>query len=430
MEYLEAMDYLKNLTTFGINLGLGRIQNLLTRLGNPEKKVSFIHVGGTNGKGSTCAMLASVLQQSGMRVGLFTSPHIHSYTERIRINGVEIGEKDIARLITELRVHLDQMVQEGLEHPTEFEVSTALALLHFAQEEVDMAIMEVGLGGTIDSTNVIMPSISIITNVAMDHMDYLGNTLEEISAVKAGIIKKGRDVITAADHPAVLRIIREKAELEQAPLWEYGQDFSVEALSHSEEGQGFHCMVQGKTYSNLKITLRGVHQLKNASLAVAAAVKLGVGEPAIREGLARASWPCRLETVRQKPLVVIDAAHNHHGIKVLVQALKEYWPEKKKVLLLGMLADKEREKVVSEIAPLADKVVVTKPNNPRAGSWRQVAEFLKDYVDKIEVEENIGQAVDKALALTGEEEMLVITGSIYMVSEARAHLLLPDLEVN
>ncbi|MGI6679355.1 MAG: bifunctional folylpolyglutamate synthase/dihydrofolate synthase [Dehalobacterium sp.] len=429
MEYLEAMEYLKNMTTFGINLGLGRIQNLLARLGNPEKKVSFIHVGGTNGKGSTSAMLASILQQSGMRVGLFTSPHIHSYTERIRINGVEIGENDIARLLTELRVHLDQMVQEGLEHPTEFEVSTALALLYFAQKEVELAIMEVGLGGTIDSTNVIMPRISIITNVAMDHMDYLGNTLEEISSVKAGIIKYRRDVITAADNPTVLKVLREKAEKEQAPFWEYGRDFWVEALSRTEEGQSFHCSVQGKSYNDLKITLRGDHQLKNAALAVAAAVKLGIEESMIREGLKQASWPCRLETVRQNPLVLIDAAHNHHGIKTLVQALKEYWPDKKKVLLLGMLADKEREKVVAEIAPLAEKVVVTKPNNPRAGSWEQLVEFVKAFVDQVEVVENIGQAVDKALDLTARDEMLVITGSIYMVSEARAHLIFPDLDV-
>lgn len=430
MNYQEAMDYLKGLTTFGINLGLDRIKDLLSRLGNPEKELVCIHVGGTNGKGSTCAMLSSILDQSGRKVGLFTSPHLHSYTERIRINGQDIGKDEIAALLTKMRVHLDQMVQTGGEHPTEFEVSTALALLYFARQKVDMAVMEVGLGGAIDSTNVISPEISLITNVGMDHMDYLGSTVEDIARVKAGIIKAGRDVITAADHPGVLQVIREKAREQGSPLWEYEKDFSAEPVSHSFDGQVFNCTVQNTTFSGLKISLRGRHQLINASLAVAAAVKLGIGEAGIRAGLEKAEWPCRLETVRIHPLIVMDAAHNHHGIRVLVQALQEYWPEKKKVLLLGMLADKEREKVAAEIAPLVERIVVTKPNSPRAGQWEQVAEFVRPYVREVVVEENIFRAVDQALEMTGEEEMLLITGSIYMVSEARAHLLSLDRKIN
>ncbi|HHT63073.1 MAG: bifunctional folylpolyglutamate synthase/dihydrofolate synthase [Bacillota bacterium] len=424
MNYQESIEYLKSLTTFGINLGLGRIKNLLSRLGSPEKELNFVHVAGTNGKGSTCAMLASILDRSGLKVGLFTSPHIHSYTERIRINGREIREDEISQLITEIRVPLDEMVREGVEHPTEFEVTTALALLYFARQQVDIAILEAGLGGAIDSTNVVMPRLSIITNIGMDHMDYLGLTLEDIARVKAGIIKPGRDVITATDEPQAIRVIKEKAREENAPLWEYGKDFQVEPVSDSLEGQIFNCRVKETYFSGLKITLLGQHQLINASLAVAAAVKLGVGADAIRKGLAGTEWPCRLEMVRHHPLVVIDAAHNHHGIKVLVQALKDYWPRQRKVLLLGMLADKERDKVVGEIAPLVEKVVVTKPNSPRAGKWQEVAEFVRPYVKKeVVIEEDISRAVDKALELTGDEEMLLITGSIYMVSEARAHLL-------
>lgn len=423
MDYHESMDYLKGLTTFGINLGLERIKNLLFRLGNPEKNLVCVHVGGTNGKGSTCAMLSSILSRSGMKVGLFTSPHLHSYTERIRINGKDIEKEDIGELVTQMRVHLDEMIREKIEHPTEFEVSTALALLYFAQQKIDIAIIEVGMGGEIDSTNVILPRLTIITNVGMDHMDYLGSKLEDIARVKSGIIKTGGDVITAADHPEALKVIREKANKEQATLWEYEKDIWVEPISHFEDGQLFNCRIKETFFSDLKISLRGGHQLINAALAVAAAVKLGVGVSAIREGLERAEWPCRLETVRQHPLVVIDAAHNHHGIKVLVRALKEYWPEKKKVLLLGMLADKEREKVVAEIAPLAEKIVVTKPNSPRAGEWQQVADFVRPYVREVATEENISQAVDKALKLTEEGEMLLITGSIYMVAEARDYLL-------
>ncbi|MEL7564716.1 MAG: folylpolyglutamate synthase/dihydrofolate synthase family protein [Dehalobacterium sp.] len=422
MDYHESMDYLKGLTTFGINLGLDRIKNLLFRLGNPEKNLVCVHVGGTNGKGSTCAMLSSILSRSGMKVGLFTSPHLHSYTERIRINGKDIAEEEIGKLITQMRVHLDQMIREKIEHPTEFEVSTALALLYFAEQKVDIAIMEVGLGGEIDSTNVILPRLSIITNVGMDHMDYLGPTLEDIARVKSGIIKTGRDVITATDDPEALKIIREKAKKEQADIWEYHKEILAEPISHTDAEQLFNCRVKDTLFSHLKISLRGQHQIINASLAVAAAVKLEVSESAIREGLERTEWPCRLETVRERPLVVIDAAHNHHGIKVLVHALKEYWPDRKKVLLLGMLADKEREKVAAEIAPLAERIVVTKPNSPRAGEWQQVAEFVRPYVRDVMIEENISRAVDKALRLTKEGEMLLITGSIYMVSEARKYL--------
>jgi dihydrofolate synthase/folylpolyglutamate synthase len=274
MNYQESIEYLKSLTTFGINLGLGRIKNLLSRLGSPEKELNFVHVAGTNGKGSTCAMLASILDRSGLKVGLFTSPHIHSYTERIRINGREIREDEISQLITEIRVPLDEMVREGVEHPTEFEVTTALALLYFARQQVDIAILEAGLGGAIDSTNVVMPRLSIITNIGMDHMDYLGLTLEDIARVKAGIIKPGRDVITATDEPQAIRVIKEKAREENAPLWEYGKDFQVEPVSDSLEGQIFNCRVKETYFSGLKITLLGQHQLINASLAVAAAVKL------------------------------------------------------------------------------------------------------------------------------------------------------------
>ena len=406
MNYQESIEYLKSLTTFGINLGLGRIKNLLSRLGSPEKELNFVHVAGTNGKGSTCAMLASILDRSA-ESGLIHFPHIHSYTERIRINGREIREDEISQLITEIRVPLDEMVREGVEHPTEFEVTTALALLYFARQQVDIAILEAGLGGAIDSTNVVMPRLSIITNIGMDHMDYLGLTLEDIARVKAGIIKPGRDVITATDEPQAIRGIKEKAREENAPLWEYGKDFQVEPVSDSLEGQIFNCRVKETYFSGLKITLLGQHQLINASLAVAAAVKLGVGADAIRKGLAGTEWPCRLEMVRHHPLVVIDAAHNHHGIKVLVQALKDYWPRQRKVLLLGMLADKERDKVVGEIAPLVEKVVVTKPNSPRAGKWQEVAEFVRPYVKKRSSNRRrYSRAVDKALELTGMRRCL------------------------
>ncbi|NMA14537.1 MAG: bifunctional folylpolyglutamate synthase/dihydrofolate synthase [Clostridia bacterium] len=423
MNYTTSMDYLKGLTKFGINLGLDRIRDLLTRIGNPERKVEFVHVAGTNGKGSTCAILASILKDSGLKVGLFTSPHLHSYTERIKINGHEITEEDVAEILTMMRVHLDKIVEEGGEHPTEFEVSTALALYYFAREKVDIAVMEEGMGGEIDSTNVIIPRLSLITNVGMDHMDYLGPMLEDIARVKAGIIKEGVAVLTTCDHPAALEVIRQVAKEKHAPLWEEGKDFWAEPLEQSENKQKFQCWVKDTLFPDLSISLRGKHQLKNAALAVAAAVKTGISSKAIRLGIEHTIWPCRLETVWEKPLVILDAAHNYHGILALIDSLKEYWPDKKKVLLIGMLADKEREKVATEIAPLAEKIVVTKPNSPRAGKWEQVADFVRPFTDKVIVEESITRAVDEVIKLAGDDDMVIITGSIYMVSEARAYLL-------
>jgi dihydrofolate synthase/folylpolyglutamate synthase len=422
MNYTESMDYLKGLTKFGINLGLERIQELLRRMGHPEKETEFIHVGGTNGKGSTAVMIAEILKQSGMKVGLFTSPHLYSYNERIRINGEKIAEEDIACLLTDMRFHLDGMVASGYEHPTEFEVSTALALCYFAREKVDLAVIEVGMGGEIDSTNVILPRLAVITNVGMDHMDYLGTTLEEIAQVKAGIIKPGCDVITAEKNPEALRVIRDYALGQKASLWEEGKDFWVTPLEYSIESQYFNCTIQGTVFNNLRIRLRGKYQLMNAVLAVAAAVKMGVSSFAIRKGLDQARWPCRLDIVHERPLVVIDAAHNYQGIKVLVDSLKQYWPYEKKILVLGMLADKEREKAVAEIAPLVEKVVVTKPNSPRAGAWYQVADFISVLKKEVILEENISKAVDIALDLAQNDKMVVITGSIYMVAEARAYL--------
>ncbi|MDD2498089.1 MAG: Mur ligase family protein, partial [Desulfitobacteriaceae bacterium] len=346
-----------------------------------------------------------------------------SYTERMKINGQDIAKEDVAEILSMMQVHLDKIVAEGGEHPTEFEVSTALALYYFAREKVDVAIMEVGMGGEIDSTNVIIPRLSLITNVGMDHMDYLGPTLEDITRVKAGIIKEGIAVLTTCDHPEALEVIRQVAKEKDAPLWEEGKDFLAEPVEQLENIQKFHCRVKDTFFSDLRISLRGKHQIKNAALAVAAAVKMGVSSKAVRQGIEETIWPCRLETVRENPLVVVDAAHNYHGVLVLVDSLKEYWPNKKRVLLIGMLADKEREKVAAEIAPLAEKIVVTKPNSPRAGKWEQVADFVRPFVDKVVVEENITRAVDEAIRLAGDDHMVLITGSIYMVSEARAHLL-------
>ncbi|MFA5537487.1 MAG: Mur ligase family protein, partial [Bacillota bacterium] len=236
MNYEEALKFLKDLTKFGYNFGLGRITKLLKELGEPQQKLKIIHIGGTNGKGSTAAMVSAILKAAGYKTALFSSPHLHNYTERMRVNGEEIPGAVFADLVSRLKPILEEMVDQGFEHPTEFEVNTAIALLYFAEEKVDFVVLEVGLGGIIDSTNAVESLVSVITNVGMDHMDYLGNDLESIARVKAGIIKSRNKVVTAAVLPEVLKIIQATAEEKQAELMVFGQQFTIKILSADLNG--------------------------------------------------------------------------------------------------------------------------------------------------------------------------------------------------
>lgn len=430
MNYHEAMEYLQNLTKFGMNFGLGRITELLRRMDDPHQKLRVIHVGGTNGKGSTTAMLSSILARAGYKVGTFTSPHLHSYTERYRINGEEITKERVAEIIERLRPHLDSMVAEGFEHPTEFEVSTAAGFLYFYEEKVDFLVLEVGLGGAIDSTNVVNPILSVITNVAMDHMDYLGHTITEIAGIKAGIIKQNVPVVTAAGHEDALRVIRQVCREKKSPLVLVGTDISwrFEGNEPFPAGQRFTVYGRLKEYKDLQITLLGRHQLQNAAIAVAVVELLTeqgvkVSEEALKQGLADTRWPARFEIISGKPTVVIDGAHNYDGARSLRNALEEYFPGRPMVLVLGMLGDKERGKVVAELAPGTRAVVVTRPNSPRAGDWQLLAAEAQKHTREIHLIEQIPDAVRMGLELAEQDGVVCITGSLYMVAEAREVLL-------
>ncbi len=427
MNYEEGMDYLVNLTKFGFNFGLDRIRHLLAETGNPQDKLKTIHVGGTNGKGSTSAMLSSVLKEAGYRVGVFTSPHLHSYRERMVVNGEQIPEERVADLLTRLKVVLDKMAAEGHEHPTEFEVNTALAFIYFLEEQVDYAIIEVGLGGAIDSTNVVNPLVSVITNVGMDHMDYLGQTLEEIARVKAGIIKDGGVAVTAASRPEVMAVLEDTCREKSARLIKVWQEYGWTSLESGPESQKFALRGGLYDFPQLELGLAGEHQLVNAATALAVVETLvedfdvEVAAQDFAQGLKSASWPGRLELVR--PGVLLDGAHNLDGAETLVKALRGVFRYNKLILCIGMLADKERGKVLALLAPLADKVVVTKPNSPRAGNWQEMAVEAKKYVAEVYLEEEIPQAVNLAVSLAGQGDLVCVTGSLYMIAEARAHLL-------
>lgn len=426
-EYTAALRFLEEQTKFGVNLGLQRIKRLLALMDDPERAgVKYLHIGGTNGKGSVSVMLAGILQAAEYKCGLFTSPHLHSYRERYRINGALISKAEVVRQVARIKPLLAAMQAEGAEAPTEFEVSTAMALRYFTESRADYAVIEVGLGGEIDSTNVITPELSVITNVAMDHLEYLGNTLAEIAAVKAGIIKPGKPCFTAAEDEQVLQVITDKAESVGAPLYVLGRDFMIENAARDAGGQSFDFIDKrrGDKLAGLWLNLLGEHQLKNAALAVAAARELAMSDEHIRRGLAGAVWPGRLEVVSKQPLIVLDGAHNAAGMQALAAAIREYWPGRKICAVLGMLADKQRREALAYLLPLLDSAVICRVPSYRAGDWQTLGELCRECGVPYKLIEDVPAAVRAGQAALGEgADMLLVSGSLYMLAEARAYLL-------
>ncbi|HAU31943.1 MAG: FolC bifunctional protein [Desulfotomaculum sp. 46_296] len=438
MDCNQAVGYLQNLTRFGINLGLDRITELLRRLGDPHLALNVVHIGGTNGKGSTLAMVSSILKAAGYRAGAFSSPHLSSYTERYTINGEEIAPERLAGLLEVIRPHLEDMIGDGFESPTEFEVCTALAFQYFYEESVDFLVLEVGLGGKIDSTNVVVPLVSVITNVSLDHLDRLGSTAKEIAEVKAGIIKSGVPTVTAQEEGEALEVIRAECLRKGSPLV-VAREESGESLSKSGvfwsgngkdtlEGQRFSIRGLRHNYNSLNLPLLGRHQLANAAAAVAVVELLAqegyaINKEAVFNGLAAAKWPARFEVFRGDPPVVLDGAHNHAGAVSLRRALDDYFTGRKIILVIGILQDKQRSLVIGELASGASAVVVTRPDSPRAGDWLHVAEEAGRYAGRVYTIESVQEAVLKSLDLAGPGEIICITGSLYMVAEAREVLI-------
>ncbi len=427
-EYHESLAYLRELTKFGFNFGLERVKELLRRLGNPEKTMTYIHVGGTNGKGSITAMLTAMLIAAGEKPGMFTSPHLHSYRERFQIGGEMISHEDVVAILHEIKPHIDAMIAAGFEQPTEFEVNTVMAFLYFAKKGVKTVVLEVGMGGEIDATNVVEKvKVAILVNVALEHTEYLGDTKEKICLTKAGLLKKDCHFVSGCLEPelqALLKSCAAQKEVRDVSFLQQDFDFAFEA--ETADLQTFTYRDREAVYHHLELPLRGRHQLGNAAVAVRAARLFGLEEAAIREGLLKTTWPCRLEKVADAPLTIIDGAHNDHGMAVLTSYLKDHYADKSIVVLIGMLADKEREKAVALLGPLAKKVVVTKPNSPRAGDFQLIADFFKPYCSEIYLEESIPKACEMAQNLAkdlGGDGLLLITGSLYMVADARGYLL-------
>ena len=430
MNYQESLAYLESLNIFGIKLGLERIQKLLARLELPQERYRTIHVTGTNGKGSVSAMLAGILRHSGIHTGFYSSPHLVSYTERIRVDGQAISEQEFADCLSSIKVYIDQMVADGEECPTQFEVLTALAFFYFAIKHVEYAVIEVGLGGLLDSTNVIVPEISVITNVTLEHADRCGGTLEGVAHHKAGIIKDDVPVVTAAQGVA-LDIIRQQAEEKNADIFVAGEDFSAEFISCESNFQRleFSSGLLGAVKEPYTLHLLGKHQIENAAVAVMAAKLIHnlddrITNKTIDDALSLVSWPARFERVemgRQK--IIIDGAHNPAGMVALRESLDLYYPAEERVLLLGILKDKDIDTMLDILLRPNDTVVVTVPHSDRASDPQLLAGKVAAHVQHVEAIADNDEAMNRALELANGEKLLVMAGSLYLVGELRKMLL-------
>lgn len=427
--YAEALDYIHGFYKFGSVLGLERIRTLLEMLGNPHRAFKCVHVAGTNGKGSVTAMVASILERAGYTVGRYISPYIQDFRERIAVNDRLISAEDVVALVDEIRPVVSRMVSRGNDSPTEFEVVTAMGFCHFARCGVDVAVVEVGLGGRFDATNVIeAPVCSVITKISLDHTDRLGGTLSAIAYEKAGIIKPDGVTVSAPQQAEPLAVLRNVAAERGNRFYLVGDDMRWRQLEASDAGQFISVEgVLGK-FDNLFIPLLGVHQQENAVTAVSAvavADRRGfpVSEAAIREGLARVKWPGRLEVVRRSPLVLIDGAHNPDGARSLAEALRTIFAYEKLFLVLGILGDKGVNEMVDQLVPLAHRVFLSKPDSPRAMDPAQLAGYVAAHTKSYEVVPDVVEATGRALALAGSRDAVCITGSLYLIGRARSYLL-------
>lgn len=413
--YSEAICYLESLNRFGIRLGLVRIEELLRRMGEPQNEYRTIHVTGTNGKGSTTAMLSSILTASGKKTGMYTSPHLSSYTERMRVGGEPIAEAKFAKAIFVVKKVAEQMEADGAEYPTQFEVLTAAAFWLFAKEGVDYAVIEVGLGGLLDSTNVIIPELSIITSIAVDHAEKCGDSLSGIAVHKAGIIKEGVPVFVYADGEP-LEIVERTAQTKRADVYLGGRDFAAVSCG-VEDGMRRFTFLQGSVEETYRLRLLGSYQVNNASIAVAAAKYLGIDRDAIARGLASVVWPCRLEILSQSPTILLDGAHNLAGVTALRSSLDELFSNRKILFLLGILQDKDVKGMAEVLVRACDDVVITWPLSDRAASPETVAQYIR--ASHVETVERIEDGIERVKALADDDSVICIAGSFYLVGRAR-----------
>ncbi|MGD0816976.1 MAG: folylpolyglutamate synthase/dihydrofolate synthase family protein [Methanomassiliicoccales archaeon] len=420
MEYQETLDWLFGLENIGIKLGLGRVRELLQDLGNPQNKFRYVHVAGTNGKGSVCAMTASILQASGLRTGLYTSPHLVDFRERIMIDGVMIPEVDVVDLAREIHDIGDCYADADSRPLTFFEVTTAIAFLYFARKGVEVAVVEVGMGGRLDATNVILPDVCVITRISKEHVQYLGDTIAKIAYEKAGIIKPGVTVITAEDNDVVLKVLDSVARDKGTYLLRLGTDFDFQVIGNDRSGVTIQLSSIGRA---AKLPLLGHYQAANAAMACEAALELRkrglkVTEDSIVRGLSNVVWPGRLEVVQDNPLVIFDVSHTSEGARVAVEELLKI-RQGHTTVVLGVLSDKDLEGIAKEFAKVSDSVIATMPKTKRAFSSEQVRDAMVRFCDDVSICDDVGESLRKALINSGNGDTVIVGGSLYTIGEAK-----------
>lgn len=428
MNYEEAIDFIHSSYKFGSKLGLDNIRELLKRLGNPQSKLDIIHIAGTNGKGSTASFVNQILIEAGYKVGLFTSPYLEYFNERIRVDNILIDEDDLVRGVLKIKNAIDKMVEDGHNHPTEFEIVTALGFLHFLDKKVDIVVLEVGLGGRFDATNVIEESMaSVITSISKDHTHILGNTLEEIAFEKSGIIKEKGHVYVYPQKIQAEKVI-ENISAKRGAIFKTYDISQVKNIEFTEKGSVFDIKIEEMIYKNLEIKMLGRHQVYNSTLAVMMLDDLNrrglvnIEEKHYRAGLLNTRWNGRLEVISENPLILIDGAHNEDGARALSEALEEYYKSKKKILCLGVLKDKDLDIILEYVLPHFDEVVVTEPCNPRALGFRELEAKIKEKGKSVIAIKELEEAIEATLKRKEDYDLFVFSGSLYLIGEIRKYI--------
>lgn len=426
MNYNEALKYIHESHKFGVRLGLDNIKKLLELLGNPQDNLNIIHVAGTNGKGSTCSFISTILKESGYKVGLYTSPYLETFTERIRVNGENIPETEVARIIDIIKEKIEVMVSEGYSYPTEFEIVTAMAFYYYNDQNVDFLALEVGLGGRYDATNVINKSLAnVITSISLDHTGILGDTIGKIAYEKGGIIKENSTTIVYPQKQEAKEVIQQICIENNSTYIEC--DFNnVNKKECNIYSQKFDCIVNNILYKDLEIKLIGDHQINNAILALTVIdfinkeKKLDISEESIRKGLVETRWPGRIEIIKENPMFIIDGAHNEEGAISLAKSIDKYLQNKNLTLIIGMLEDKDINSVLDILIPRFNKIITTTPDNPRAINANKLADKVKVYNKNVIYKPSIEEAVNYALESITKNEVIVSAGSLYMIGEVRS----------
>ena len=422
MNYEEAMNFIQNTNKFGSVLGLDNIRELLERLGNPQDQLRVVHIAGTNGKGSTLAFLAGIFRESGYRAGRYVSPASFYYEERFRINEENISKKDLCFYMEKIKNVAEEMVKDGLSHPTMFEIETALSFLYFLDKKVDVVLLETGMGGRLDATNVVKkPIATVIASIGMDHMQFLGDTLEKIASEKAGIIKEGCPVISYDNTKEVNEVIKNRAKQMHAKVT-FVNSAGIRVLQESLNGESFsYRSSDGRWYEKIEIPLLGRHQINNAALALETLNVIKnyycISDFQTEDGMRKTIWRGRIEILEREPMVICDGAHNPDGAKSLLSFLQNNFTNQRLIYIMGVLSDKDYEQMVQILAPAADKIYTVAPDNPRALSSRELCNCISKYHQNVEERQRLAECLSEVRQKAEKDDVIIICGTLSFQNE-------------